>query len=191
MEVFLRTLLKRVLPTGCTVRIHTFRGKRDLLKNIDNRLRGYRHWLPPDARIIIVVDRDGDDCHQLKEQLENVATQSGLESRTQAGNDSWQVVNRIAIEELEAWYFGDWSAVRCAYPRVPVNIPRKAHYRNPDAIKGGTWEAFERVLKRRGYFETGLRKVEAAYDIAHHIDPTRNSSRSFARFYDAIVEATS
>jgi hypothetical protein len=25
------------------------------------------------------------------------------------------VVNRLAIEELEAWYFGDWEAVRAAY----------------------------------------------------------------------------
>ncbi len=33
---------------------------------------------------------------------------------------------------------------------------------DPDAIPGGTWEAFERVLQRSGYFQTGLRKLEAA-----------------------------
>jgi len=48
----------------------------------------------------------------------------------------WQVVNRIAIEELEAWYFGNWPAVVATYPNVPENIPGKAPYRNPDAIAG-------------------------------------------------------
>ena len=191
MEVFLQTFLGRILPSDCSFRIHAFRGKSNLLKNISNRLQGYRKWLPADTRIVIVVDRDSDNCHQLKGQLENKATRSGLRTRTQSEDDSWQVVNRIAIEELEAWYFGDWEAVCCAYPRVPQNIPRKAHYRDPDAIQGGTWEAFERILKRRGYFKTGLRKVEVARAIASYSEPNRNTSQSFANFYHAIMEVTS
>ena len=191
MEVFLQTWLGRMLPSDCSFRIHTFRGKPDLLRNIQHRLRGYRRWLPPNTRIAIVVDRDSEDCHQLKERLEYAASQSGLQTRTQAGDDSWQVVNRIVIEELEAWYFGDWEAVCCAFPRVAENIPRKAQYRDPDAIQGGTWEAFERILKRRGYFNTGLRKVEAARAIASYIEPARTTSRSFANFFHAITEATS
>lgn len=97
-----------------------------------------------------MIDRDRDDCHELKQRLEKVASQSGLQTRTQTGDDSWQVVNRIVIEELEAWYFGDWAAVRCAFPRVSEGIPRKAPYRDPDAIQGGTCEAFERILKSNG-----------------------------------------
>ena len=98
-------------------------------------------------------------------------------------------VTRIAIEELEAWYFGDWQAVCSAYPSASPSTPRQANYRNPDAIKGGTWEAFERVLKRHGYFKQGLAKVEAATRVGQHIDPKRNKSRSFAVFYNAIVES--
>ena len=41
MEVFLRILLKRMNP-DCTVRVHAFSGKSDLLKNLQNRLRGYQ-----------------------------------------------------------------------------------------------------------------------------------------------------
>ena len=93
------------------------------------------------------------------------------------------------IEELEAWYFGDWQAVRAAYPRVSETIPNKAPYRVPDAIAGGTWEAFERILKRHGYFTTGLRKVETARAIAPHIDPKRSCSQSFGLFADTIAEA--
>ena len=111
---------------------------------------------------MVVVDRDRDDCQELKQSLEEAASRSGPRTRTQAGDSSWQVVNRIAIEELEAWYFGDWEAVCIADPRASKNIPKKAGYRDPDAIQGGTWEAFERILKRGGYFKTGLRKTDKA-----------------------------
>ena len=94
----------------------------------------------------------------------------------------------MAIEELEAWYFGDWSAVRRAYPRVSAKVPRQAKYRFPDAIKGGTWEAFERILKRAGYFRTGLRKIEAARAVAEHMDPERNSSPSFCSLKSALAQ---
>ena len=119
--------------------------------------------------------------------LDQAAAEARLLSRSDAGERPWQVVNRIVIEELEAWYFGDWDAVRAAYPRVRPNIPRQARYRDPDAIQGGTWEAFERLLKRHGYFTTGLRKVEAARAVATHIDPARNSSRSFEKLRAVIA----
>lgn len=99
------------------------------------------------------------------------------------------MVNRIAVEELEAWYFGDWEAVRQAYPRVSVSIPRQARYRHPDAVTGGTWEAFERILQRHGYFQSGLRKTEAARAVGEHLDASRNSSASFAALHDAVLEA--
>jgi hypothetical protein len=98
------------------------------------------------------------------------------------------VVNRIAIEELEAWYFGDWRAVRAAYPKVPRNAPQQASFRHPDDIAGGTWEAFERVLQGAGYFGQGLRKVEAARTIAPHLVPRRNTSPSFRALRDALQE---
>jgi hypothetical protein len=80
--------------------------------------------------------------------------------------------------------------LRSAYPRVSPSIPAKKGFRDPDAIRGGTWEAFERVLQHHGYFETGLRKGEAARAIGTRVDPGRTSSRSFVRFCEAIVEAT-
>ena len=80
------------------------------------------------------------------------------------------------------------KAVCRAYPRVSPGIPNRAKYRNPDAIRGGTWEAFERIMKRRGYFRGGLRKVEAERAIAEYIDPSRSRSTSFVRFRDAIIE---
>ena len=100
------------------------------------------------------------------------------------------VVNRLAIEELEARYFGDWEAVRAAYPRTSATIPSQSKYRNPDAIAGGTWEAFERVLQKAGYFTGGLRKVEAARAVATHMEASRNTSPSFCAFRDVLLEMT-
>ncbi len=190
MEAFLRELLPRMLPAECTFKIHPFQGKPDLLDKLQNRLRAYAKWLPDNYRIFVIVDRDNDNCEQLKQKLENIASRTQLLTRSQARSRLWQLVNRIAIEELEAWYFGDWQAVRNAYPRVSKKIPNQARYRHPDAIRGGTWEAFERILKRHGYFKTGLRKTEAARDVGIHIDANRSRSHSFVKFREAIIEAT-
>ena len=190
MEALLLALLPRLLPRDRTFQVHVFQGKRDLLQKLESRLRGYARWLSDDCRIVVMVDRDNDECHALKAQLEEAAGRAGLLTRSRAAGHPWQLVNRVAIEELEAWYFGDWQAVRAAYPRVSATIPNKAAYRVPDAIPGGTWEAFERILKRHGYFTTGLRKVEAARAVAAHIDPARNRSQSFGLFVSAIAEAS-
>lgn len=189
MDAFLRALLPRLLPPDRSFEVHPFQGKNDLIGKLEARLRGYAAWLPDHWRIVVVVDRDDEDCLVLKRRLETVAQRAGLTTRTRAGGSRWQLVNRIAIEELEAWYFGDWAAVRSAYPRAPASLPRRQGFRDPDAIAGGAWEAFERVMQGHGYFKGGLLKIEAARTIGAHVDPARSSSRSFRTFRDAIVEA--
>jgi hypothetical protein len=191
MEAFLRALLPRLLPQDRTFEVHPFQGKNDLLKKLEPRLRGYATWLPADWRIVVVVDRDDDNCRELKRQMETIAQKAGLLSRTRSRTSPWRLVNRIAIEELEAWYFGDWAAVCSAYPRVAATVPRRQSFRDPDAVTGGTWEAFERVMQAHGYFKGGLLKIEAARAIGARIDPARSSSHSFRAFGDAISEACS
>jgi hypothetical protein len=186
MQAALEELLPRLLGE-VEFEIFRFQCKADLLKRVPERLEGYASWLPDRWRILVLVDRDDDDCVVLKEKLEKIAAAASLKTKTAVGaGRKFQVVNRIAIEELEAWFFGDWEAVRNAYPRVPVGIPEKAAYRDPDSIAGGTWEALERVLKNAGYFTTGLRKIELARSVARHMDPRRNRSRSFRALVEAI-----
>ncbi len=189
MEAFLRALLPRLLPQDRTFEVYPFQGKSDLLNKIAKRLRSYAAWLPDDWRIVVVVDRDDDDCQELKRRLEDAAALAGLRTRTHAGSAPWQLVNRIAVEELESWYFGDWEAVRSAYPRAHAGIPGRRGFRDPDAITGGTWEAFERVMRRHGYFKGGLAKLEAARAVGMHVDPTRSRSKSFQVFCQAVAEA--
>lgn len=188
MEAFLQAVLPRLLPKDRTFSIHTFQGKHALLHNLESRLRAYARWITDECRIIVLIDRDRENCFSLKQNLETIASATGLLTRSQSRCRPWQLVNRVVIEELEAWYFGDWQAVRSAYPRVSQKIPNQT--RNPDAVRGGTWETFERILKRHGYFKTGLRKVEAARVVGTHVDPGRNRSHSFVKFREAIIEAT-
>ncbi len=188
MEVFLRELLPRLIGNRATFNVYPSQGKDDLLRNLPARLQGYRSWLPENWRVVVVVDRDNQDCHSLKEIMEEAAAGAGLRTR-QGTSTQWQVLNRIAIEELEAWYFGDWDAVRTIYPKVSKTIPEKSGYRDPDAIEGGTWEAFERILQRAGYFESGLSKTEVARALGKLVVPVSNRSRSFAVFREALLEA--
>jgi hypothetical protein len=189
MEAALLILLPQIVGT-ISYEVHPFQCKQELLANLPARLRAYRRWLPENWGILVIVDQDDDDCQALKQSLEEIAANSGFITRSAAAGATYSVVNRLAIEELEAWYFGDWEAVRAAYPRVPATIPQKRGYRNPDAIPGGTWEAFERILMKYGYFRGGLRKIEAARVVARHMNPYRNTSRSFQIFRDALAEMT-
>ncbi|MEQ8541348.1 MAG: hypothetical protein RIB93_28310 [Coleofasciculus sp. D1-CHI-01] len=75
------------------------------------------------------------------------------------------------------------------------NIPQKLllktftkrkRYRYPDAIKGGTWEALEALLKEKGYHQCGLNKVEAAQTISEYMQPQNNQSPSFQCFNAGI-----
>jgi len=187
MEAFLRELLPRLLSDDTTFAIYPYQCKDDLLSKLPARLAGYASWLPETWRIVVIVDRDDDACDALKRKMEKIAADAGL--RTRSTGEAWQVVNRIAIEELEAWYFGDWDAVRANYPRVNGSVPRKTQYRDPNAIGGGTWEAFERLLQLAGYFKNGLRKTEVARALGKQISLASNNSRSFQVFRDALLEA--
>jgi len=188
-EAALNLILSKLLPES-EIQIIRFQGKQDMLQNLLPRLRGLKSWLPDNWVLLVMIDRDNDDCQVLKRRLESIANQARLLSKSAARPGSqFQIVNRIVIEELESWFFGDWEAVHQVYPKVPSTIPAKQKFRDPDAVVGGTWEALERIFRRAGYFESGLRKIELARSVASHMEPTRNKSRSFQVFLEAIEAA--
>lgn len=189
MEAFLVAILPRLLGTEVTFTIHVHQGKSDLLRKLASRLRAYAKWLPGSVGVVVLVDRDDDDCRVLKQRLERDAAGACMPTRTTHGGLDWKVLNRIAVEELEAWFFGEWTSVQRAYPQVPAGVARKAAHRDPDEIAGGTWEALERALKQGGYFKAGLRKKEAAQEIGKHFDPELCTSPSFIVFRGALLEA--
>lgn len=43
------------------------------------------------------------------------------------------------------------------------------------------------MLRRDGYFNTGLRTLDLARTVSMHMEPKRNSSRSFQTFAGAVT----
>lgn len=186
----LQNVVPRILPTEHTFDIHAYQGKQDLIRKLPQRLRGFRSWMPQDCRILVLIDEDRRDCHELKAKLERIAVEAGLSTKSAPdSNNRYQVINRLAIEELEAWFFGDFEAINWAYSKVPITHHRKSKYRNPDQIAGGTWETLERLLRRFGYHPGGMPKIETARRISEHMAPLRNRSKSFQIFMQAIEQA--
>ena len=68
MAAALHLLLPRLLGE-LSFEVHPHQGKHDLLARLPGKLRGYASWLPETWRIVVVVDRDNDDCHELKARL--------------------------------------------------------------------------------------------------------------------------
>lgn len=190
LESALTQILPKILPSTVTYKIHAFRGKNDLICKLPNRLKGYQAWLPSDWKIVILIDEDREDCLKLKKQLEDIAILAGLITKSSCQKyKSFQVLNRIVVEELEAWFFGDVQAICQAYPKVSVNLANQQPYRDSDTIKGGTWEALERVLRRAGYHQGGLEKYKASSEISQYMNPELNRSKSFQVFYRGLLES--
>jgi hypothetical protein len=187
-EALMNQLLPKILGEKHTFQLLPFMGKSDLLRKLPDRLRAYKRWLPEDHRIVVIVDRDSQDCETLKCELEAAATRAGLVTPAHASKKKpVQVLNRIVVEELESWFFGDIQALHRAYPKVSHTLHKRKKFRDPDAIKGGTWEALERELQRAGYHLSGLSKIKAARDIGPHMKPGDNRSASFQCFLRGLL----
>ncbi|NJP67161.1 DUF4276 family protein [Streptomyces spiramenti] len=171
---------------GATVALHAFRGKPDLLKKLPQRLSGYAATRKrgDDPRVAVLVDQD-DDCGELKRRLDDHARAAGLVPRRDAAaGRPFNVLNRVAIRELEAWCFGDWEAVRLGSPKVAQQPPR-TYRTNPDAAVGKCSDAFERVLAAGGIRVAA--KPLWAERVGPHLDGARNSSTSFQAFVTGVA----
>lgn len=190
IEAALNNMLPYILPSSVTYAIRVFQGKQDLLKKLPVHLSGYKRWIPEDYRIVILVDRDNDDCLRLKRKLEEIALEAQFTTKSSVPRfDSFQVLNRIVIEELESWFFGNRRAIKTAYPKISNNFVNKPRIINPDDISD-PWKKLEKVLQRYRYYPQGMPKIEVAQNISLHMDPERNCSPSFQVFrrgLDAIL----
>ena len=131
---------------------------------------------------MVLIDKDQKDCFQLKAQLEEVAHDAGFVTKSSASQEGdFQVINRLAIEELEAWFLGDIKALLTAYPKVP----KSRQYQDPNAITG-PHKVLGRMLKQSNYHRGGLPKTAVAQNIAQHMEPNRNKSRSFQVFVEGL-----
>ncbi len=178
MKIALQNLVPKIIGNDITFEVRDLRSKQELLKNLESRLKAYSKLrISRDFRIVVIVDEDRQNCMHLKNLLVEAANAAGVQDIT---------LNRIVVEELEAWYFGDVQALKRVYPRLPDSLGEQKTYRNPDTISGGTWEALDRLLVKHGY-RAGLLKLEAAAQISSVMDPWINKSKSFQVFRDGLL----
>ncbi len=184
----LETLLPKILE-GSRVKTRVIRHscRSELLERLPQLFSGYARSLPDSIKILVLLDKDRQDCRKRKGDVQKEACKAGLSIR---GSPLCRrrVIVRIAVEELEAWFFGDWQAVVSAFPGVPSTLPQKRQYRNPDAVGGGTKEAFDRILQRAGYYK-GVKeppRLEVSRRVAQQMEPRRNNNPSFRLFRDTL-----
>ncbi|TVQ84515.1 MAG: DUF4276 family protein [Chromatiaceae bacterium] len=186
-EEALKHLLPRLIGGRAQWKLINLGSKYKLLKALPQRLVAYRQriYQGEDLRVMVLVDRDSDDCMALKHRLEEEAKNSGLTTKSAPDPDGrFLVVNRIVIEELESWFIGDSAALRQAFRSLPRINETKGVFRNPD--NGGSWEALHRFLKKHGIYKSSYPKIDAARRIAPKLDLRANRSRSFQVFLDGV-----
>lgn len=154
-----------------------------LLHNLPSKLRAYGKSLGDAEAVIVLVDLDDrPDCRAFKQELRNLLTLCHPVPRCKF---------RIAIEELEAWYFGDRLELTAAYPHADETV-LAAYVQDSQC---GTWERLadaiypggHLALKAKGRIQCLEQKRLWARDICPRMDVTNNQSRSFISFRNAIL----
>lgn len=197
-EKLLQVLLPQLLgPHGepHTWRLHAYKGigripqglvtkadpaKRIRLDQLPRLLRGYGKTSGIDA-VVVVLDTDKRDC---------AAFLSELKVAADVCNPVPDTLFRLAIEEIEAWYLGDRTALLAAYPRAKLDVLGK--YVQDSACD--TWELLadavhsggSAAIKKAGWPLPGQVKHQWAEKIGPLMDLERNSSPSFGKLRDGL-----
>lgn len=182
-EEALKHLLPKLLKGQSRHKIINLGSKSKLLRVLKDRLTAYSARIKngENLRVIVLVDRDDDDCQVLKNTLETIAQQTDLFTKSKSdGQGEFVILNRIVIEELESWFIGDPESLRRAFSSLPSISSKSGIFRSPD--NGGSWEALHRFLKRHGIYKNSYPKIDAARRIAPHMNPDQNRSPSFNCF---------
>lgn len=196
-------LVPKIIGTGHSFVTHPYKGigripkdlrdtsdpsKRILLDQLPRLLRGYGNTFanyPPDYRVAVIVVCDLDDkcLKAFRDELYNVLN---------GCNPAPETRFCIAIEEGEAWFLGDLTAVKTVYPRAKDNILNDYAQ---DSICG-TWETLAdavysggaATLSAKGWQAIGAEKSKWAEMIAPHMNVAANRSESFVYFRDRLLE---
>lgn len=161
-EAMLKGFLPKLFLKNTHCRYIVFDGKQDLEKNLVRRLRGY---LVPDARFIVLRDKDSEDCNNIKKRL--------TEKCVEAGKANSLV--RIACHELESWYLAQLDAVE-----VGLNIEGLTKYQNKRLFASpDTHPSPARTLKRIAPL---YQKIAGSRAIGPYLNPDIRRSNSFAVF---------
>lgn len=156
--------------------------KQTLLDKLPLLLKGYGNTPGYDA-VLVLADTDDRNVAAFRRDLMLILSQCPNAPKTAFG---------LATEEIEAWYFGDRTALLEAYPRADKRVLSKYQQ---DAICG-TWEVLAdalvkggaAALKKQGFYQAGAFKHECAHRIGPLMDVMRNQSPSFATTRQGVAE---
>lgn len=169
-------VLPKILPKNVDFRILVHQGKNDLEKALTDKIASLSRI--SDAKILITIDQDADDCKLLKHKL------AGLIDK----NCTCEYKIRIVCKELESWLLGDLLAIEKAFPRFKSTlIAEKAKMRNVDIIKGKPSDYLLRIIP--GFKDRKkIPKLEFSKKIAPFLDINNNISPSFNHTINAIKQ---
>ncbi len=158
----LKGVLPNIISAEVIVRYVVFEGKQDLEKQLERRLRG---WQLANSVFLVLRDKDGGDCVEIKRKLAEKVNACGKSAVT---------LIRIACTELESFYLGDLHAVEKGLEIS--NLTRKQSerkYRAPDVLSNASQEL--QNLTQRKY-----QKVAGSRAIGPYLKTDgSNRSRSF------------
>lgn len=157
---------------------------KSLLHNLTAKLRAYGAEEDPSLVVVVLVDLDDKvDCVAFKNELVGLLNYCNKEPRA---------LFRIAIEELEAWYLGDSTALKLAYPDIKQDI--LDNYVQDSQI--GTWEILAEAVYPGGLnalHTNGKRskpvlqeKANWTKNICPHLNVEQNQSPSFLCFREGL-----
>ena len=154
--------------------------KRILLDQLPRILQGYGRTKGIDA-VVVMLDADRRNCVDFLTELKAIAESCEPTPKT---------LFRLAIEEMEAWYFGDIAALKTAYPKAKNDI--LCQYIQDSVCD--TWETLAdaiypggtAAIKKVGWPLPGQIKCEWAAKIGPLMKVDSNSSTSFCKLRDGV-----
>ena len=138
---------------------------------------------PSTDAVVVVLDNDNRDCKIFLKELRAILASC---------NPAPKTLFRLAIEEMEAWLWGDRLALLTAYPKAKKDTLNRYVQ---DSICG-TWELLadaiypggSAAIRKAGWPLPGQIKHEWAEQVTPHMDVERNASHSFGKFRDGLSQ---
>jgi hypothetical protein len=168
------------IPAGLSVKADP--AKRMLLDQLPRLLQGYGKTVGIDA-VVVVLDTDNRECSAFLTELKSLLANCKPAPHT---------LFRLAIEETEAWYFGDKQSILQAYPRAKRDVIGRY---TQDSVCG-TWELLadavypggSAAIKKTGWPLPGQIKHEWAEKITPFMDINQNIPPSFIKLRDGLLQ---
>ena len=163
----LNGLIPKLLDKSTKHRCFNFQGKQDFERRLERKLRDWRN---PDARFVVLRDKDCEDCTEVKQRLTAVCRKAGKPHS----------LVRIVCHELESWFLGDLRAVEEGMNLQGLSKQQQNRkFRNPDKL-GNAKQELKKLTNKNYQPISSSRKIGPCMSI------DKNLSHSFNVFIAGV-----